>query len=96
MNALNLLANLRKSGAVLLVSGASLRVHPGPGGLTDELRSAIRTHKPELIALLETQARSCEHCGRFVYAKPTVCYWCRKAGAAKYRAITGQNSERAA
>ena len=83
MKALDLLAELRKSGAVLLSSAGNLRVRPGPAGLSDELRSAIRTHKAEVIALLETPTHSCERCGRFAYPKPTVCHWCRKTVAAE-------------
>ncbi len=81
MSALDLLVQLRKSGAMLLASGTSLKVRPGPGGLTDDLREAIRAHKPELIALLETPSHGCERCGRFAYPKPTLCYWCRKSAA---------------
>jgi hypothetical protein len=83
MNALSILAELRKNGATLLASGTSLRVRPGPGGLTEQLREAIRANKPQLIALLETPTHSCERCGRFAYPKPTTCHWCRKAAAAE-------------
>lgn len=97
MTALEILTELHRRGARVLAIGDRLRVRPGPEGLTDELRAAIREHKLEVIALLETPTHTCGCCGRFAYPKPTVCYWCRKAGQAQAsRAIAPQSDECAA
>ena len=86
MDALALLAELRRQKVALLASGTSLRVRPGPDGLTDEIRAEIRAHKFELIALLETPTPSCERCGRFAFPSPTTCHWCRKSRGAEHAA----------
>ena len=97
MTALEILTELHRRGSRVLAIGDRLRVRPGPEALTDELRAAIREHKLAIIALMETPAHSCLHCGRFAYPKPTVCYWCRKAGQAQGSAVvTRQNDECAA
>jgi hypothetical protein len=78
MSALATLSELHRRGARVLASGDTLRVRPGPEGLTDDLRDAIRANKAEIIALLETPVHSCSRCGRFAFPKPTTCYWCRQ------------------
>lgn len=56
MGAPDLLRHLRGAGFTLtLADGGGIRITPA-GALTDEHRHAIRTHKPELIALLTKPA----------------------------------------
>jgi hypothetical protein len=51
MSAVGLLGNLRAAGYTVAAAGGMLHVGPA-ARLTDELRAAIRTHKPALLALL--------------------------------------------
>lgn len=51
MNALEVLNELKRTGCEVAFDGDRLLVH---GPLTDELRQAIRTNKPEIIALLRS------------------------------------------
>ena len=55
MNAVDLLEHLRGTGFRLDVDGDSLLVTPG-ARLTDDDRTVIRAHKPELVALLTGRA----------------------------------------
>lgn len=52
MDAVALLRRLREAGCELQAEGDRLRVNAPKGVLTDELRSLIRQHKPELLRLL--------------------------------------------
>lgn len=52
MDAVALLRTLREAGCELQAEGDRLRVNAPKGVLTDELRSLIRQHKPELLRLL--------------------------------------------
>lgn len=78
MSALDVLTELHRRGCRVLAIGERLKVWPGTEPLTDELRQAIRETKPALLDLLRTPSHPCSHCGRFLFPKPTVCFWCRR------------------
>lgn len=44
------------AGAVLRLEGETIKVAPPPGGMTEELRQLIRTHKPAIVAWLKEKA----------------------------------------
>lgn len=59
MGAPDILNLIRDSGLSLTVDGARLIVMPAEK-LTDELRTLIRVHKPEILAALEQAVRALE------------------------------------
>ncbi len=54
MNAHSLLSELEARGATVSVSGDRLRLHAADGVVWDDLRPAIQTLKPEVLALLQS------------------------------------------
>jgi hypothetical protein len=56
VGAVDLLQHLRAVGIRIVVEGALLRVTPADR-LTDDMRAAIRAHKPDLLALLAQRGR---------------------------------------
>ena len=81
MTAHEALQEAHRRGIVLTPAGATLRFRGPKGALSDELKSSLKRHKPEIIALLgeprSTYPRS--KCEQFAFAEPDiVCYWCRK------------------
>lgn len=50
---LELLVDLRSAGAIITPAGDKLRCDAPQGSLTDKLREQLRTHKAELLTLLE-------------------------------------------
>jgi hypothetical protein len=56
MRAADLLDDLRRRGAVVCRVGDRVRVDAPAGTVPDELRSELRRHKPELLALLSQAA----------------------------------------
>jgi TubC N-terminal docking domain len=58
-----LVASLQRRGCRLLADGDRLGVHPADV-LTDELRAAIREHKPALLAIVVAGVLPCPRCAR--------------------------------
>lgn len=57
MNALEILADLRRAGATVTIAGDKLRLEAPQGVLTNELKQRLATQKSEIIRLLtETTA----------------------------------------
>jgi len=52
MTPMQLLMECRRRGIELSVNGEKLRVEHPPGTVTDEIREALRRHKPALMELL--------------------------------------------
>lgn len=76
----DLLDRLMSTGNTVKVEAPDTLLVGGP--LTDELRAAIRQHKPMILAILaesrRTRAFPCSCCGRFYFREPSVtCHWCR-------------------
>ena len=86
MTAAELLRQLESAGCERVLDGDKLRVRGDQ--LNDDLRAAIRQHKPELVALLREQARPQVISNAF-------CFDCfRKYGkAARYQPHTAAISE---
>ena len=79
MGAPYLLRHLHNAGFTLaLADGGGIRITPA-GALTDDLRQEIRTHKPELIALLTEPAPA--------IATPVIALPADEPGAAVMRLI---------
>jgi hypothetical protein len=75
LTATELLDELRRRGTTVLVVDDRVRVSSDT--LDDELREGIRTHREELVRLLQAPTHPCSTCGRFSFPRPTVCRWCR-------------------
>lgn len=81
MTAHEALQEAQRRGVVLTPAGATLRFRGPKGALSDELKSNLKRHKPEIIALLEEgyPTYPCSKCEQFAFAHAdVVCYWCRK------------------
>jgi hypothetical protein len=72
MNALEILADLRRAGALVTIAGDKLRLEAPKGVLTDELKQRLATQKAEIIRLLQAEAAlsgygrpRCYHCSKF-------------------------------
>lgn len=80
MDAVDVLARLTEANCRVTVDGEAIRVRGG--GLTDELRQAIRAHKPALLHLLrgETCASGTPGCSWpwawKIKGQPWRCAWC--------------------
>ena len=70
---------LRRGAKVELLADRRLRITAQRGVLTPDVRAAILELRGEMIGLLTTHA--CTDCGRFAFAVPTSCFWCRRAAA---------------
>lgn len=54
MKTMELIQNLKGKNVMLTVEGGTLKVKAPVGVLTDDLKAALREHKPEIIQLLQT------------------------------------------
>ena len=68
-------ARLATSGLALRRDGNGIQCRGAQGALTDELRALVSSHRSEVLRSLTLYG--CGGCGRFAFARPTVCYWCR-------------------
>jgi len=74
VTAIDLLADLARQGFSLIPEGDGIRVTPA-SRLTGELRQAVMSHKPALLAQLRSQGLKCRGCGRSVDEKGR-CWRC--------------------
>ena len=82
MTAHQALQEARHRGITLTPAGTALRFVGPKGALNEELKLALKKHKPSIIALLEEgrPTHPCSRCERFAFAEPdVVCFWCRHA-----------------
>ena len=86
MTAHQALQEARRRGIVLTPAGTVLRFRGPKDAMSEELKHALKKHKPEIIAILG-EVRStypCSRCKRFVFAEPDVlCFWCRNGRVAE-------------
>jgi hypothetical protein len=83
VSAADLLDCLASMGATVRVVEDRLRIEAPPGALTPDLRAALASEKPALLALLRqpprVRAHLCSGCGKHFFPEPAMlCYWCRK------------------
>ena len=77
-----LLAELDERGIRVRADGWTLRVSPR-ARVDRELLERLRVAKPDLLAALANPRSvpagcyACDRCGRFVFDRPTTCYWCQ-------------------
>lgn len=89
MTAHEVLQEAQRRGIVLTPAGRALRFRGPKDALSEDLKQALKRHKPEILQLLG-EGRStypCSLCGRFSFAEAeVVCYWCRHAAEATHEA----------
>ena len=80
--AVALLAELQLRGLYIEPSGPNL-LRVGPPDLLDEFTlTQVRAAKTALMEIFSNpRTWPCVRCERFAFRTPTVCYWCRRAGA---------------
>jgi hypothetical protein len=71
-----LMRDLRRRGVLLWATAGRLRVRAPVGTLTPGDRAALAGWRDALVAALTTHP--CTNCGRYRFARPTLCYWCRE------------------
>jgi hypothetical protein len=70
------LATLRAAGLTAGIQGEKLYVEPS-SKLTDELRSFIRAHKPQIMAELSGVSYTrCLDCAHYSAPPPDTAFWC--------------------
>lgn len=77
MGASEIIAELSRLRVPVFVVHDRLRVPTG--ALLQELRAQVVVHRDEILAFLTRPSFSCTGCGRFAFALPTTCNWCRPA-----------------
>ena len=79
--AAELLRELKEAGAVVTARGTRLRIDAPVGVLDPDLRNRLGRVKPEIMRLLQQPLYPCISCGKFCFASPTTCFWCRSHDA---------------
>lgn len=64
------------AGLVLRRDGDVIRSRGPAGAITPDLRALIAEHRTAVLTTLTVH--TCLRCGRFAFATPTVCCWCRR------------------
>ena len=82
MTAAELLGELRRRGIEVIVRDGRLLLRDRSGALGPELRNRVARNHAGLLEILSARSHPCTVCGRFRFPAPTVCYWCRRRGAA--------------
>ena len=86
--AAGLMAEWRARG-VYVVSRGPDRIRIGPPELLDdEIIESARAAKPALLRILTAPEETwpCASCGKFRFALPTICFWCRCNGEVPHEA----------
>ena len=81
MTAHEVLQEASRRGIVLTPAGTSIRFRGPKDALSEDLKQALKRHKPQILQLLGAGRSTypCSLCGRFAFTEAdVVCYWCRK------------------